>query len=166
MFGAAHEELKVHNPFLPLSRATAATTYNGDTLAAGNGTANKGIDLLGFDEALIIINEGAIAAGAALVFTAKAADVNDVSDASATTITNGVPANAAASFADTDDAKTKLIRIRCQDVKRYLFVERAQTGAFAAVDSVVVILCKARKKPVTQDATVGGTVSTAFTHDS
>lgn len=163
---AAHEKLKVFNPFLPLSRAAATTLYNADTASAGNASANKGIDLQGFYEALIIINEGAIAAGASLVYTVKCADVNDVSDASATTVTDGVPANAAASFADTDDNKTKLIRIRCQDVKRFLFVERAQTGAFAAVDSVTVILLEATKEPVVQDATIGGTVSVAFTHAS
>lgn len=163
---AAHECCKIFNPFLPLSRAAAGTLYNGDTASAGNGTANKGIDLQGFYEALIIINEGAIAAGAAITYNIKCADVNDVSDASATQVTDGVPANASAAFVDTDDNKTKLIRIRAQDVKRFLFVERVQTGAFAAVDSVVVMLTAAQKEPVTQDATIGGTVSVAFTHAS
>lgn len=166
MRGAAHEEIKVFNPFLPLSRSAASTLYNADTAAAGNGTANKGIDLLGFDEVLIILSEGAINDSGSLVYNIKCADVNDVSDASATLVTDGVPANATAAFAGTDDAKTKLIRIRAQDVKRYLFVERIQTGAVAIVDSVVVLLTTARKRPVTQDATIGGTVSVAFTHDS
>lgn len=163
---AAHEMIKVFNPFLPLSRATAQTSYNADTLAAANGTANKGIDLQGFYEALIIINEGAIASGATLTYNIKCADVNDVSDASATQVADAVPANASAGFVDTDDNKTKLIRIHCQDVKRFLFVERVQAGAVAAVDSVVVLLTAAVKEPVTQDATIGGTVSVAFTHAS
>lgn len=164
MFQAAHEELQVHNPFLPLSRASAATVYNGDVAAASS--ANKAIDLAGFDEALIIVSQGAIAAGAALTYNVKCADNNTANDATLTQVTDGTPANASCSFADTDDNKTKLIRVRCRDVKRYLFVERVETGAVADVGSVVVILTKAQKKPVSQIGAVGGAVSTAFTHAS
>lgn len=154
--GAAHEELKVIKAFTPLSRATASTTYNLDT-AIGDAV---GIDLQGFDEALIIVNEGAIAAGASLVYTAMAADVDDAEHASMGVIENEAGDDAAASFADTDDGKIKLIRIRAKDVKRYLFIRRAQTGAFAAVDEVTVILTKGNKVPVTQPT--GTTV--AFDH--
>lgn len=163
MFGAAYEEVKVHRCFDPLSRATANTLFNLDQAAA----SADGIDTLGFDEALIVINAGAVAAGASLQYTVKGADRTAADaapkgdDASLTNVTDADGNIARATIADTEDNTIELIRVRCQDMKRYLFVERVQTGAFAAVESVQVLLMKNRSGvPVTQPAGV----SVAFKH--
>jgi hypothetical protein len=159
MLGAAHEEIAVHQGFAPLSRATANTLYNKDTAIADA----VGIDLQGYDEGLISIYAGAVAAGASIVYTIFTADENDAEHASLAVAEKADGTDVAATIADTEDNTIELIRIRPQDLKRYLFIRRVQTGAFAAVESVTVMLTKKRTgKPVTQPS--GTTV--AFNMDT
>lgn len=163
MFGAAHEEVATYRCFDPLSRATANTLMNLDQTAANA----DGIDCLGFDEALITIYAGAVAAGASLQYTIKSAPRTAAdaapkgNDAGVANVVDASANIARATIADTEDSTIEQIRVRCQDIGRYLFVERIQTGAFAAVESVTVQLMKNRSgRPVTQPT--GTTVT--YTH--
>ena len=159
MNGGAHETIKVHRLFNPLSRATENTLYNLDT-AIGDAV---GVDLQGFDECLIAIFVGAAASGYSGAYQVMTADINDLEHASAATVTG-----ATATIADTEDGSIELIRIRCRDVGRYLFLRRIQTGAVAAVESVVAMVTKhsASSVPVTQPAAAGdlGPTRIAFAH--
>lgn len=158
---AAHEEIRVEQAFKPVTRSAADTLYNG--VAAGS-TASKGIDLQGFDEALVIVQCGAVHNSSSLVYTpqTKAADTNTAEDA--VTIVSTDLTSSALSIAGTDDNKTKLLRIRCRDVSRYLFVKRVQTGANAVDDSIIVLLTKAQTVPVTNDSVIDATVAVSFQH--
>lgn len=145
--GGAHEEIAVFKAFDPLSRAAAGTLYQGDA-AVGAAVA---IDMQGYDECLITIYAGAVAAGASIVYTARSCDVTDGASATLANVVDGAGTAQEATIADTEDATIELIRIRPQDCKRYLFLRRVQTGAFAAVESVTVQLLKKRTGvPVTQ----------------
>ncbi len=159
---AAHEEIRVAQAFKPAGRNSADTLYNG--VAAGS-TASKGIDLQGFDEAMVVVQAGGINASVtSVVYTpqTKAANTNTAEDA--TSVASTDLTSSALTLGPSDDNKTKLIRIRCRDVGRYLFVKRVQTGAALIDDSVMVILTKAQNVPVTNDSNIDAAVAVAFQH--
>ena len=160
----AHEEIRVVQAFKPVDRSSADTLYNG--VAAGS-SADKGIDLRGFDEALVIVQAGVINASVtSVVYTpqTKAANTNTAEDA--TSVASTDLTSSALTLGPSDDNKTKLIRVRCRDVGRYLFIKRVQTGAASILDSVIVLLTKAQVVPVTNDSAIDATVSTSFTHSN
>jgi len=158
MFQAAHEELAIAHLFKPALRTDATTLYNLDT-AIGDAV---GIDMTGYDEALIVIKAGVIGAGQTLDFTAWTAAANDAEAASFAIVEGTDGVDNAAQFLNTHDGLIKLIRIKCADVERYLFLKVVITGSDDFYFDASVILCKAKKVPVTQPA---GT-SVSFTHGS
>lgn len=145
-----HEAIKVTSPFVSKSRATATTLYNDDAIGDA-----VGIDLLGYEEALVTVQLGAMGA-TSLDISLGFADVDDAEDSSFALLTGADFAQILPASAN----KTYVIRVRAKDVGRYMFVKSVQVGAVAILSSVVVSLGRAVDQPVTQEQTV------AFTHES
>lgn len=144
---SSHEVIKVISAVPPQSVASATALYNGLALAS---VANNPIDTKGFEEALVIINAGTMGVDTVTfeLFTAT--------DAAGTVLVavSDAGGNATKAVANADDNKTFLLRYRCVDKKRFLFVKSTAAGANANVYGVNVLLTKAKETPVTQTQTV------------
>lgn len=135
---------KTVQSFIPASRNAEVTLYNG--AAAG---ASTGIDTLGFREAIVVFNVGAVAAGGSLAVTVWSSATDDSSD-SPTQLTGATMA-----IADTEDSNVFIGKVDCKNLAgRYLWVRTVQTGAVAVDYSVVVELGNALVEPVTQANTI------------
>jgi hypothetical protein len=154
----------VAQAFKPASRSAEDTLYNG---AAAGSTANKGIDMQGFDEALVTVQLGSVNNSlTSVTYTPQTKDANTNTAEDATTVLETDTTSSALVIGGTDDNKTKLIRIRCRDVGRFLFLKRVQVGAVAVDDAVTVSLTKGTDLPVTQDSNIDAAVSVSFDHNN
>lgn len=149
---AIHEAIKPVNLIPPHSHATADTTHNGQA------SGDVGHDMTQYKarEIGVLILCGAIAGGASLAVTLKHGDVIGTGDASYATITDGkaTPANATLAIADTDDNKVYLARLRADALKKYLDVQIVQTGAFAAIYGVALLIGDSLLEAISQTAGV------------
>ncbi len=144
---SAHEALKVKQAVLAGTYA-AGTFYNGTET-----TSTGGIDCLGQDEALIIVSVGPLGASATCDISLVSSATNTSAAAVAITDKDAV-AQALAQLVDaTDDNTVWVMRVRCKDIKRYLFVKHVQ-AVQSALLSVVVVFTKSKSYPVSQDKTV------------
>jgi len=143
---SAHEALKVKQAVNPASYA-AGTYYNGDSVSS-----TAGIDTLGEDEALVIVNVGAIASTGTCDVSLVSNTTNTSAGATAVTDKDGT-AQALAQMPDTGDNLVWVMRVRCKDIHRYLFVKVVTANA-ATILGVSVVFTKGKTYPVTQDNTV------------
>jgi len=147
MRGALHEEVKQPQVYNPATVVAALTDWTQTTQAAASG-----IDLQGYDEAVIELNLGTIASGTLDVdFFESATDV-------ATAATAIVDADGNAADFDQKAAANSdngyVARIKAKDRKRYLFIRVTNSSSGSKTFGINVLLAKADKEPVTQDNTV------------
>jgi len=140
-----HERDQVTLVFEPKSVTSTAPAWNGH----GNTTGDaSGIDISGYDEALIELNFGLV--GAAAVDVDCFDSATDDADAAA------IITNAAGTEADyvqktsADQNKVHLLRLRAKDHKKYLFIKYKQSTTGATLVGINVILSKANSEPVEQ----------------
>ena len=147
--GGLHEVVKVAKLWEPKTVTATLTDYNGHGYTTGNAS---GLDIRGYDEAMVELNLGAIAGGN-LTVSLLESETDD--GTAATAITNAASTAAAFSAKTTaDQNKTHLLRIRAKDVKRYLFVKCINDTGDSKAFSINVLLSQADKEPVTQDNTI------------
>ena len=147
-----HECLLVKKAYVPAVYA-AGTYHNGAT-----GTVTNGIDTRGFDELLVELNVGAVAAAHTLDVTIWQNDTNTTTGATVVEDKDGTDM-AFAQIADGGNESATLIgRIQCKNTKRYIFVKAVVVGASGIAASVNLILGKPKSEPVTQD------IAVAFKH--
>ncbi len=143
---SAHEALKVKQAVPPASYA-ADTYFNGTAT-----TSTGGIDCLGEDEALVIVNVGLIASGGTCDVSLYSNTTNTSAASTAVTDKDAV-AQALAQMPDTGDNLVWVMRVRCKDIHRYLFV-KVVTAVAATILSASVVFIKSKTYPVSQDNTV------------
>lgn len=106
------------------------------------------IDVLGFDEALVILNAGVAAAAAEADVTIREGDESDGSDDAAI---------AGAAFAQITVANDQTVYVGRLDLskrKRYFTIRNVGDGANAVTLGVTVVLMRAKYPPATQVETV------------
>lgn len=144
-----HENVQVTQVYEPESESTTTTGYNGHGTTTGDAS---GIDMQGYDEAMVELSIGSFASG---TLDVDLLDSATDSAAAATIITNA--AGTEADFAQKTSANADgvyLVRIRAKDHKRYLFIKSQNNGVGAKVFGINCLLSKADKEPVTQTNTV------------
>ena len=144
-----HENVQVTQVFEPQAVASTAAAWNGH----GNTTGDaSGIDMSGYDEAMVELNLGSVAATTVDVDLYDSA--TDDGDA-ATIITNDAATEADFSQKTSANAdNVYLVRIRAKDHKKYLFIKYQQGSTGSTLVGINVLLSKADKEPVTQSNTV------------
>lgn len=118
-----------------LFRAVNATAAGTSVL-----TASTGVDMLGFEGALIICSMGALTASQ--VTSLQATD--SATNSSYVAITNAVTAAAL----DADSNKLLVLDVY-RPVKRFLSVQVNRATANAAIDGVVIVQYNTKKAPTT-----------------
>ena len=147
-----HEALLVQ--FVAVPAVYAAGTYNN----GATGTVTNGVDTRLFEEALIELNVGAVAAAHTLDVSVWQNDTNTSSGATAVTDKDGT-AQAFSQVVDGGNESVTLVgRIQCKNTKRYLFIKAVVVGASGIAHSINVILGKSDKEPVSQN------IAVAFKH--
>ena len=143
------ESSKVVQAFPPRSTSSAETKYNGSV----DGNTVVGIDTMNYDEALIMLQIGAISG--TLDVTVLDSSIDDDS--------TGATAITGAAFAQVTGAVSPSVgqdgvyvgSILTKNTKRYLYVKAVTATAAAKVFGVNVLLTRADgPKPVTQAQTV------------
>ena len=146
---AIEEDIKVVSAFPSLSRASADTRYNDNATAA----SSTGIDTLGFDEALVVLDLGTITGAGTLNVI--------VMDSSVQAGATGAVAIPGAVFTQKALANCPNVyegRIKVKNYNRYLHVRAIAATASAKVYGVSVILGKAAERPVSPVNDIGFTV--------
>jgi hypothetical protein len=149
-----HEEVLVKQSFPAQQISTAGTSYNNTTIGV-----SSGIDMKGYDEAMVQVNCGTINGTLDVSLLASAAN-GAASAATAIAQADGTLADFN-QITSANSNTTKVIRIRSKDTARYLFVKVVRGGATAKSFSIDVELGKPKSVPVTQDQTVDFTHSGA-----
>lgn len=145
-----HETIKVVQAQEPKSHTETVNLYNNLVLASAT---TNGIDTLGFEEAMVVINLGVIGADGT-TFTVMSSQTPDANHASLANVTDTAGTVCAKTVVDADDNKTFVLRFKCNEKKRYVFIKSLATGATAQVYGVNVLLGKPKSEPVTQLQTV------------
>jgi len=141
MSGKTVENNKFLQGIEPDARTGTMALYNGVAATAQTGVA---IDTLGYDNAVFILNSGAVEAGETL-----AAAIYE----SATDATLASTAIDDADFTDVTSAADEAVQIgavKCSAAKRYLNIRTIQTLGSEANYSATVILGKSDLCPVSQ----------------
>lgn len=140
------EVAKVVEVFPSAARTVTGTLYNSD------GSTGSGIDTQAFQDAVVQVNVGAVAAGSDVDISLVHADVNNASVATAI--------SAEAKFETIDDSVAnaqRLLSVNVGATKRYIWAKVDKTGTTAAVNyGINAILAGGAENPVVQtvDATV------------
>lgn len=124
-------------------------TQHMNPVAAGTTTQTSGaaIDMAGYEGCIFIASLGAVTDTSVLLLTALEVATNAVSGGTA--VTGG-----AAGATGSTSSNTMLIVDVVRPSKRYLYVTLARGTANAVINCIIAIRYRARKKPVTLDATV------------
>lgn len=144
-----HETTKVIKVMEPKATTNCIDSWNGHNVTPG---ASSGIDMQGYDEAVVELQLGAIAGGALDV------DVFENSTDSADSATQ--MQNDAGTDVDFDQKTsadqnlTHIIRFRAKDHKRYVYIKVTNSSADSKTYGVSLLATKADYEPVTQDNTV------------
>jgi len=128
-------EVKWVQVFPPAARTTANTLYN-------NHATGTGIDTRDYDEAIIVLNNGAYATDGVVTFTVTAGSA--VAGTSSTAIT-GATLGVVNSVSDVTNPI--IGKVRCAGQARYLFIKAVKAGTGAANYGVSVGLYNADKTP-------------------
>jgi hypothetical protein len=149
MRGGLHESDYVKKVYEPKTITGTVTDYNGHSVTTGDAV---GIDLRGYDEAMVVLSLGAIAAGT-LDVDCFDSDTDDGTAAAIMTDDAGTEIDFAQK-GTADQNLVHLLRFRPKDTKRYLFIKVTNSSNDSKAFGINVILGKADKEPVTQDNTI------------
>lgn len=122
---------------------------DGSTYAVAAGTSDLNsdvVDMAGFEGVRFIIGFGAITSGAVTSIKVQQGQASNLSDAADL-------AGSAITVADTDDNKLAISEIY-RPQERYVRLVTDRGTQNAVIDFLIAELYGARKKPITQDATV------------
>jgi ethanolamine utilization protein EutA (predicted chaperonin) len=120
----------------------AAVGLKADDHQATGPTNGTGVDCVGFDECLVIVNCGTVATGGTLdIHIEDSADNSTFADISGAVFTQLVPAN---------DLNIYVGRLNLRGTKRYIRAVAVGDGSHAAEASVSFVLAVPKRHPVTQ----------------
>lgn len=137
--GKIGEDNLVQQILEPDARTSASTLYNGNAT-----TTNNYIDTRGFDECLIVLNAGVVAAAGSI-----AASIVE-NDTDADTAAAAISGAAFTAVTPANDQAVQVGNIVCKNQKRYLWLKTVQANATETNISAVAILGKADSLPVSQ----------------